>query len=433
MREMRESSGSIRLGKDTTNLFRSRTESPTKKLDVRDFNSVIKINVDECWVDVEGMTTYEALVNETLKKGFMPAVVPELKSITIGGAVSGLGIEASSFRFGLVHETVLEMDILLSSGHIVTATPDNQHRDLFFGMPNSFGTLGYVVRVRALLIPVKPYVRITHERFVSPKVFLETLVAYTKRDDIDFLESEIFSDTEHYISTGSFTNTASHTSDYTYMHIYYRSIRKNSEDFLTTHDFIWRWDTDWFWDSKFFGAEYKIVRRLLGKKRLNSKFYMRLMQLSRRWNLYTLLDFFRKTHSEAVIQDIPIPAENASDFLAFFQKEIGITPLWICPIGTYHTDRRYPLFPTDRSKLYFNFGFWDTVKNRGNFESGHFNKLVEKKANELGGIKSLYSDSYYSEKEFWGIYGKESYQVLKKKYDPVGKLKDLYEKCVQKA
>ena len=43
----------------------------------------------------------------------MPLVVPQLKTITLGGAVTGLGIESTSFRHGLPHESVREMDVLL--------------------------------------------------------------------------------------------------------------------------------------------------------------------------------------------------------------------------------------------------------------------------------------------------------------------------------
>ena len=46
----------------------------------------------------------------------MPLVVPQLKTITLGGAVAGLGIESSSFRNGLPHESVLEMEILTGDG-----------------------------------------------------------------------------------------------------------------------------------------------------------------------------------------------------------------------------------------------------------------------------------------------------------------------------
>ena len=49
----------------------------------------------------------------------MPAVVPQLKTITLGGAVAGVGIESSSHRHGLVHDTMLELDVLLGDGRVV--------------------------------------------------------------------------------------------------------------------------------------------------------------------------------------------------------------------------------------------------------------------------------------------------------------------------
>ena len=36
----------------------------------------------------------------------MPLVVPQLKTITLGGAVTGLGIESTSLRSGMPHESV---------------------------------------------------------------------------------------------------------------------------------------------------------------------------------------------------------------------------------------------------------------------------------------------------------------------------------------
>ena len=98
----------IVLQKTTSNLFRRREQTARHKLDVRSFGSVLRVNPDRMIADVEGMTTYGTLVDETLRYGLLPAVVPQLKTITVGGAVSGLGIESSSFKYGLVHETVEE-------------------------------------------------------------------------------------------------------------------------------------------------------------------------------------------------------------------------------------------------------------------------------------------------------------------------------------
>ena len=81
-------------------------------------------------IDVEGMTPYTRLADAAFAHGVLTAVVPQLKSITIGGACAGLGIEASSFRYGPVHETVEEIEVLLADGDIVVCTPTNAHSDL---------------------------------------------------------------------------------------------------------------------------------------------------------------------------------------------------------------------------------------------------------------------------------------------------------------
>ena len=43
-----------------------------------------------------------------------------------------------------------------------TVTPDGEHADLFRGFPNSYGTLGYALRLRIELEPVQPYVHLRH-------------------------------------------------------------------------------------------------------------------------------------------------------------------------------------------------------------------------------------------------------------------------------
>ena len=112
----------VRLAKRTSNLFRPRTAEPVAGLDVSGLTGVISIDVDARTADVQGMCTYETLVAATLPHGLMPLVVPQLKTITLGGAVTGLGIESTSFRNGLPHESVLELDVLTGAGEIVTAS-----------------------------------------------------------------------------------------------------------------------------------------------------------------------------------------------------------------------------------------------------------------------------------------------------------------------
>jgi FAD/FMN-containing dehydrogenase len=427
---LRQSAGEVRLEKSISHIFRDRHRPPAAKLDVRSFDQVLAVDAKAGTVDVEGMTPYAKLAEATFAHGVLPAVVPQLKSITIGGACAGLGIESSSFRYGLAHETVLEMEVLLADGDIVRCTPNNEHSDLFFGLPNSFGTLGYALRVRAKTVPAKRYVELTHVRHSDPGEFFSAIDVACRRADIDFVDGVVFERGEHYLVLGRFVDEAPYTSDYTYLNIFYRSIRERERDYLTTLDYIWRWDTDWFWCSRLLYAQNPIVRRLLGRKRLNSIFYKKVVDWQPGYWLRRAYRSLAGVHHEAVIQDVDVKVARAPEFLDFFQREIGLTPVWICPFKAYEPAHRYPLFPTDPDALYVNFGFWDSKFSPTPVPPGHFNRLIEKKLAELGGIKSLYSDSFYSREEFWALYSGDSYAKLKAKYDPNGRLSDLYRKCV---
>jgi FAD/FMN-containing dehydrogenase len=419
----------VGLGKATSNLFRERRRTRKATLDVRDFDQILAVDPQAGWLEAEGMTRYDAAVDAALAAGLMPAVVPELRSITLGGAAAGVAIESSSFRYGLMHETVLELDVLLADGRVVTCSADNEHSALFFGFPNSYGTLGYALRVRVKALPVKPFVHLRHRRFEDAGAFFDAVDAACS-EDIDFLDGTVFSEDQLHLTTARFVAEAPYTSDYTFERMYFRSVAERTEDYLTSRDYIWRWDTDWFWCSKNVGAQHPLIRRLLGRSRLNSVTYTRIMRWNARWGLTGWLDRLRRRAMEGVIQDVDIPIRHAPEFLAFLFAEVGIRPIWICPIRAYNPQHRYPLYPLDPQVTYINFGFWDRVPVDPDAPKGHLNRRIEQKVAELGGIKSLYSSSYFSEPEFWSIYDGEVYAQLKEAYDPQRRLADLYRKCV---
>jgi FAD/FMN-containing dehydrogenase len=423
--------GGLRLDKSTSNLFRDRPETPAQRLDVRDFNNVLSVDRAAGVIEVEGMTPYASLVAAALEYGVMPTVVPQLKSITIGGAVTGCGIESSSFRYGLVHETVAELEVLLPDGRIVVCTPTNEHRDLFYGFPNSYGTLGYALRLKVKAIPVKRFVQLTHVRHRDAKAYFEELKRWSE-SDVDFVDGVIFSRDEMYITLGRFSDAAPHVSDYTYREIYYRSIQKRETDYLTTSDYLWRWDTDWFWCSKNLGAQNPLIRRLYGRARLNSITYTKIMRWNSRWRLMEQVNRLRGVHTESVIQDVEIPIERCVEFVDFYHDTIRFLPVWVCPTRAYRADAQFDLYRLDPRKLYVNFGFWDVIRGRAPLPPGFYNRQVERQVAKLGGIKSLYSDSFFTPEEFWQIYNRAAYERLKQKYDPAGRLKDLYAKCVLK-
>ncbi|MFC4561211.1 FAD-binding oxidoreductase [Nocardiopsis mangrovi] len=435
----------VRLAKPTSNLFRFRDASSAPRLDVSAFASVLSVDPVERVAEVGGMTTYEDLVAATLPHGLMPLVVPQLRTITLGGAVTGLGIESSSFRNGLPHESVQEIEILTGSGETVVARRDNEHGDLFHGFPNSYGTLGYSLRLRIELEPVAPYVHLRHLRFGSAAEAMDAFARICAAGEhggerVDFADGVAFGPGELYVTLASFTDSAPWTSDYTGNDIYYRSIRRYAGtgpgDYLTTHDYLWRWDTDWFWCSSAFGVQNPAVRGLWPRSLKRSDVYRKLVALDRRTDFSRLLDHYRgRPQQEPLIQDIEVGVDRGAEFLDFFHSEIGMSPVWMCPLrlrekGEPGGGHVWPLYPLEPDRLYVNFGFWGRVPMVPGQRKAHHNRLVEEEVSRLGGHKSLYSDSFYTEEEFWRLYNGEGYRRLKHAYDPQGRLLDLYAKCV---
>ncbi|MGH3899368.1 MAG: FAD-binding oxidoreductase [Pseudonocardiaceae bacterium] len=424
----------VRLAKRTSNLFRARAATGSPGLDVSGLTGVLDVDPTTRTADVAGMCTYENLVAATLPHGLSPLVVPQLRTITLGGAVSGLGIEAASFRNGLPHESVLELDVLTGAGDIVTATPGDE---LFAGFPNSYGTLGYATRLRIELEPVRSHVALRHVRFDE----LDELCTGVARvmatrqwdgEDVDYLDGVMFSPTESYLTLGRRTEHGGAASDYTGAQIYYRSIQQRQHDILRTHDYLWRWDTDWFWCSGAFGVQHPVIRRLWPARLRRSDFYWKLVALDQRLDLSNRIEAWRgRPRQERVIQDVEIPLERTAEFLRWFVAHVGIKPVWLCPLRL-RGERDWPLYPLEPGRDYVNVGFWSAVPIAPGGSGSDTNRAIEHQVDAVGGHKSLYSDSFYQREEFDIRYGGEHYARLKQRYDPEQRLLDLYAKAVRR-
>ena len=438
----------VRLAKPTSNLFRARTKHDARGLDTSGLTDVLGIDPETRTAEVAGMCTYETLVAATLPYGLSPLVVPQLKSITLGGAVSGLGIESASFRNGLPHESVLEMDILTGTGELLTASR-NQHSDLFRAFPNSYGTLGYSTRLRIELEPITPFVALRHLRFhsVSEMVAAMARIVDTGGHNgtaVDYLDGVVFSADESYLCVGRRTTTPGPVSDYTGKSIYYQSIQHDSastdgaegvkDDRLTMHDYLWRWDTDWFWCSRVFGVQDPRIRRWWPRRYRRSSFYSKLVAIDQRFSIADRIEARTvrlpgRPLRERVVQDIEVPIERTCAFLEWFLDNVPITPIWLCPLRLRDHDG-WPLYPIRPDQTYVNVGFWSSVP--AGATEGMTNRTIEAKVSELNGHKSLYSDSFYTRDEFDELYGGEAYNTVKKTYDPDARLLDLYAKAVQR-
>ena len=109
---------------------------------------------------------------------------------------------------------------------------------------------------------------------------------------------------------------------------------------------------------------------------------------------------------EQVVQDVEIPVERLEEFLAWFDAEVGMRPVWLCPLvslGT-STGSQWPTYPLHPGTTYVNVGFWGTVHVGPDAPDAPLNRAIEAKVSELGGHKSLYSEAFYDRETFDKLY-----------------------------
>lgn len=424
----------VRLAKRTSNLFRGRAELGAG-LDVSGLDGVIEVDGDVA--EVQGMCTYEHLVEVTLASGRIPLVVPQLRTITLGGAVTGLGIESTSFRNGLPHESVLEMDVLTGAGEVVTTKPGDA---LFDAFPNSYGSLGYATRLRIELEQVPPYVALRHVRFDDAPSLAAAVTRIVEEgawagERVDGLDGVAFAPDELYLTLARWTDEPGPTSDYTRQQVFYRSLQQRASDRLTMHDYLWRWDTDWFWCSRAFGAQHPLVRRLWPRRLRRSDVYWKLVALDRRLGIGDRLDRRAgRPLGERVVQDVEVPVDRLAEFLDWFDAEVGMRPVWLCPLRVRRggSERPWPGYPLTAGTTYVNVGFWGVVNVGPDAPSSPRNRAIEAEVSALGGHKSLYSEAFYGREEFDRLYGGPTLGRVKAQHDPQDRLTSLYDKVVQR-
>lgn len=419
----------LRLKKKTiSNLFRynGRPGSSARLVDLSGFNRPLYLDAENQTLEVQGLATFESIVDFVLPQKFLPLVTPELKHITIGGSTAGIGIESNSYRYGFVHDSLLEADVLLPTGQVVTCSPDNQYADLFYGLPNSYGTLGYILRAKIKLRPARPFVKLTTVSFDNIPNFLSAFKLATEDQLNDYIESLVFSTHQMYLTIGRQTDSADRLTSIYGSTIFYRQISRPGDIWLTTKDYLFRYDPEMFWGL----PETKSMlwfRKIAPPSLRNSAFYARFFA----WQSSLGLGLFKDDDSlEKLIQDWEVPWPYAEAILNFALDNLDLDskPLLPAAIKTAGRATNYPMQP---NQLYFNLGSYNNVRKQPNRPVYHSTKIMDQFCFDHQGIKMLYSSTFISQTDFNQVYNGQKYAALKTKYDPQTLLPTLYDKAVK--
>lgn len=420
--------------KSTTHILRKRKKK--NKLDLRIFNNVISVDKEKMIAEVEGSTSFYKLAKETLKVDLVPTVVPELRAITIGGTISGLGIEASSFRYGLVHETVSEITLLTGKGDVIECSKNN-NADIFHTLPNAFGTLGYVLKCKVELRKTKKFIKVETLTYNDSKTYFSKLKKITQNFKYDFIDGVIYSAIKHVIITGRFVDKLSPSQSTLdpYENVYYKYVESTAPNifYMGTWEFLWRWDVDAFWGTEYYWGlknllQNRFLRTTIFKPILRSDRLLKIKKIRDRvLEKVSTIPLIHTAKYEELIQDAGLPITKGSDFMEWYINNINIYPIWVCPVRNTSRQDTYPLYSLPTNEI-IDIGFYTKKRLGPSMSPHHYNKKLEKEIAKLKSVKGLYSANSYSEKDFWKHYDKKRYFEVKNKYDPNGVFPDLYQK-----
>ena len=415
---------------------------------------------------------------------FIPPVVPEFASITIGGAVVGGGLESTSHRYGQVSDANIQsVTLLLGNGTIIsstsaTATDDYYAtHDLFHALPGSHGTLGIVLDVTVKLIPAQPFVALTIQSFTELEEGvqkLQDMLLPNNQDDFVFLESLYFMDGRFAIVSGTWYSPSTlPVEDRVHKIIrpttgrglwFYEEIQQYLKDSINadntattcdhdgadhrpnyppqqllvpTYDYLFRYERGAFWMARpmQFQWKYCFQNPFTAGLFLASWKYTRFLFSS----LFTATRLYKLLHlahpmvvaDRMIIVDIDVPIANATKLVNYVRQNIPLTtPLWLLPVrGPTVTQ---PLSNTGHgpNEMLINVGIYGRVPDDNGIE---YSRKLTEYTWEIGGRHMLYSQVDMTEEEFYeNRVDRAAYDRLRKKYAAEGVFPPLHEKVLRK-
>ena len=387
------------------------------KIDVSDLTTIIDIDPVRRVCVAESGVTFCDLVEATLRYGLVPIVVPELKTITIGGAVSGCSIESMSYRYGGFHDTCLEYEVVTSTGEVLTCRPDNEHALVFQMVHCSFGTLGILTKLTFRLVPAKPFVRVDYEKYTTLDDYRAAIRRHFEAEDVDFMDGIIHRSDLFVLSIGRFADSAPFTRKYDWTRVYYKSTAELDHDYLRTPDYFFRYDRG--------------VTNVHPKSFIGRLLFGKLMGSGTTLRFADRFNFLFKSNTPTVILDVFLPFSQLTAFVDWWERELGFFPLWMVP---YKRVRDYEwldesFYAELHDQLFIDIAIYGMKQPPGQ----NVHRMIEEKLRELGGMKTLISHNYYSRDEFWSIWNKRNYDRVKAITDPSNLFRDLYAKTCRAA
>ncbi|GAA0178868.1 reductase [Lithospermum erythrorhizon] len=429
------------------------------EVDLSAFRNVLNVDKERMIAKVEPLVNMGQITRVTVPMNLSLAVVAELDDLTVGGLINGYGIEGSSHKYGLFSDTVVSYEIVLADGRVVRATMDNEYADLFYAIPWSQGTLGFLVSAEIKLIPIKEYMRLTYKPVVGnlkeiAQAYIDSFCPRDRDQDNpekvpDFVETMIYTPTEGVCMVGRYASKEEAKQKgnkinsvgwwfkpWFYQHAQTALKKGEFVEYIPTRDYYHRHTRCLYWEGKLIlpFADQWWFRFLFG------------------WMMPPKVSLLKATQGEAirnyyhemhVIQDLLVPLYKVGDALEWVDREMEIYPLWLCPHRLFKLPVKTMVYPepgfelqrrqgdTNYAQMYTDVGVYYTPGPvfRGEvFDGVEAVRRLEDWMIKNHGFQPQYAVSELSEKNFWRMFDAELYEQCRRKYKAIGTFMSVYYK-----
>ena len=392
-----------------------------RKIDVGLYD-ILEISVQSQTVKVEPLATMGQISRNLISKGWTLAVVPELDDLTVGGLIMGFGIESSSHKYGLFQFICASFDLVSADGQCLRCSP-SENADLFYLIPWSHGTLGFLVAAELKIIPAKKYIRVHYQPVYNlddmVKVFEE---ASRNTGANDFVEGLVYSRDSAVIMRGNFTNDIGSDGIVNAIGLWYKpwfykhvqTFLKNGHanvEYIPLRHYYHRHTRSYFWTMEEiipFG-NHPVFRGLLG------------------WALPPRIELLKYTETETtrrlrekfhVVQDMLMPIRYLKQSIRYFNDHFNLYPLWLSPMAVFdngkHSGFVHPLQNKDGTvdEMYVDIGAYGTPRKE-NFDNASALPLLEKFVIDHHGYQALYAKTTLSREDFRTMFDHSGYDKLR--------------------
>lgn len=384
-----------------------------------DLYDILAVDETRRVIKVEPLANMGQITRTLIPLGWTLPVVPELDDLTVGGLIMGFGVETSSHKYGLFQFICESFDLVTAEGRLVHCSKE-ENPELYYSIPWSHGTLGFLVAAELRIIPATKYVRLHYRPTHSLDETVEAFAAACQDTEAnDFVEGLVYSRDGAVILLGKMVDEVPPEGSvnpigrwhkpWFYKHAQtYLDGRREGVEYIPLRDYYHRHTRSLFWmmEEVIPFGNHPVFRWLLG------------------WAVPPKISLLKYTETETTkelrekhqaLQDMLVPLRHLKKSIEYFADEYDLYPLWLSPMAIFDQPGFVqPLRLPDGGveAMYVDIGAYGTTRKPG-LDNREALPRLERFVIDHQGYQALYAKTLLSREDFRTMFDHRAYDRLR--------------------